>query len=151
MAEAFILPQFMPPTVDLSNYALKSHSHSGYASSSHSHSGYASSSHSHSGYATQTWVTENFAAKGSSSSDPYGSQAIGDGWYWPPVPTSDGIKIAITVVLADGGSSVLCSWIDSTKKWAGNIGSGFSIVIEPGNNFGLISNMVYQIAKWKWG
>lgn len=70
MAEALILPQFIPPSVDLSNYALKSHSHSGYASSSHSHSGYASSSHSHSQYATQTWVSANFAPIGSLGGEP---------------------------------------------------------------------------------
>lgn len=46
MAEAILLPQF-PKEIDLSSYALKSHTHSGFASSSHSHSGYASSSHSH--------------------------------------------------------------------------------------------------------
>lgn len=46
MSEAILLPQF-PKEIDLSAYALASHSHSGYASSSHSHSGYASSSHSH--------------------------------------------------------------------------------------------------------
>lgn len=66
MSEAIILPQFPP---DLSGYSLTTHTHSllslGAAAASHSHSGYASSSHSHSGYATQTWVTQNFAPKGS--------------------------------------------------------------------------------------
>lgn len=70
MSEAIILPQFPP---DLSGYALTTHTHSlsslGAAASSHSHSGYASSSHSHSGYATQTWVTQNFAPKGSGGGD----------------------------------------------------------------------------------
>lgn len=66
VAEGILLPQFPP---DLSGYSLTTHTHSlsslGAAASNHSHSGYASSSHSHSGYATQTWVTQNFAPKGS--------------------------------------------------------------------------------------
>lgn len=78
MSEAIILPQFIPPTPDLSNYALKAHTHSEYASSSHSHSGYASSSHSHSGYATTSWVTANFAPKGSSgTTTPGGGSSTG--------------------------------------------------------------------------
>lgn len=77
MSEAIILPQFVPPKVDLSGYSLVTHTHTlsslGAAASSHSHSGYASSSHSHSGYATQSWVSENFAPKGSGSGSGSGS------------------------------------------------------------------------------
>lgn len=72
MAESILLPQFVPPSVDLSNYALKSHSHSDYASSSHSHSGYASSGHSHPGYASSSHTH--------SATDISGLSVGGKGW-----------------------------------------------------------------------
>lgn len=53
MAEAIILPQFVP---DLSKYALTEHTHSGYASKKHTHSQYLTSHQSLYGYATQSWV-----------------------------------------------------------------------------------------------
>lgn len=70
MAESIIIPQFPP---DLSGYASRSHSHSDYALTSHTHSQYLTSHQSLSGYATQSWVSANFAPKGSSSGGDSGS------------------------------------------------------------------------------
>lgn len=48
--------------VDLSNYALANHTHSGYASTNHTHSGYALSSHSHDNYAITGHTHSNYAS-----------------------------------------------------------------------------------------
>lgn len=98
MSEAIILPQFPP---DLSGYALSNHTHSNYAALSHSHSGYASSSHSHSGYATQTWVTNNFAPKGSGGGTTGGDSGTTGGnstFSWNSSKTATVYKNGITMI-----------------------------------------------------
>lgn len=157
MSEAIILPQFVP---DLSKYALSNHSHSGYATKTHSHSQYLTSHQSLAGYATQTWVSNNFAPKGSTgggntgsgSSDPYASQAIGDGWYYPPAPQYMSGRNGITAKWGNPATEYTHTWKNS--KWV--TGTGDRYWINPGDSY--VSSIYWDadsttcpIIKWKWG
>lgn len=114
MSEAILLPQFIPPQVDLSGYALANHTHTpasiGAASSSHSHSGYLTSG-SLSGYATQYWVTQNFAPKGSGGSTGGGSGSATKTFELPvnytSTPTSSITTLGETSISHSAGSCTL--------------------------------------------